>query len=94
MVNPRQCDCLECLAKAAPGGEAVMTAQEQYSAGLRDGEAWARATGTTSADLHMVPVVKGTRDYKAGHRVGVAKVRNERSLAEQGTPTGRALTSR
>ena len=61
-----------------------MTAQEQYSAGLRDGEAWARATGTTSADIHMVPVVKGTRDYKAGHRVGVAKVRNERSLAEQG----------
>jgi hypothetical protein len=57
---------------------------------MRDGEARARATGTTSADLHMVQVadlravpVRRRANYRAGYRVGVAKVRNERYLAEQ-----------
>jgi len=55
-----------------------------YAAGRADGEAWARKTGSTSDDLRMVPVVKGSRLYKTGHRLGVAKVRRERYLAEQG----------
>lgn len=65
-----------------------MTEQEQYSSGLRDGEAWARGTGTTAADLHMVPVVKGPNAYKAGYRVGVAKVRHSRYLAENDITPG------
>jgi hypothetical protein len=53
-----------------------------YARGRADGEAWARATGATEADLRMVPVVKGTTLYRTGHRLGVAKVRRERHLAE------------
>jgi hypothetical protein len=57
---------------------------DSYADGFAAGESWARATGTTSADLRMVPVVEGPRFYKTGHRLGVAKVRRERYLAEQG----------
>jgi len=59
-----------------------------YQKGLRDGEEWASVTGTTSADLHMVPSPTSgwgrgfSITYKAGFRVGVAKVRNRRYVAE------------
>lgn len=59
-----------------------------FADGRSAGETWARATGTTSDDLHMVPVVKGSRDYRTGHRLGVAKVRRERYLAENGISEG------
>ena len=61
-----------------------MTAEDSFQAGLDDGEEWARATGTTEADLHLVPVVKGTVDYKTGFRCGVARVRRSRYMAENG----------
>lgn len=64
----------------------LVTEQVDYSQGVGYGEAWARATGTTSGDLRMVPVVAGTDMYKSGHRVGVGKVRRERYLAENGIP--------
>lgn len=60
--------------------------RQDFIRGRSEGEAWARATGTKSADLHMVPAVKGSPDFKLGHRMGVAKVRRERYLAETGTP--------
>lgn len=54
----------------------------EFESGKQAGNAWATETGTTSDDLRMVPVVKGSRDYKRGHRIGVAEVRRARYLAE------------
>jgi hypothetical protein len=66
-----------------------------YQAGLNDGGLWARTTGTTAADLHMVKVpdlkkvpVRFRANYSAGYRVGVAKVRNSRYVAENGITPG------
>jgi hypothetical protein len=62
-----------------------------YQRGMADGLAWANSTGLTSADLHLVQVpdvrhvpVRRRVNYKVGYRQGVAVIRRQRYLAEQG----------